>query len=191
MRLDRRLQASALRRVRKRGGKGNAGHSDGIVYRSPTGALLRFGPQHRCSYAVYVGVARTGNRREDERFDRARRNRDVGAVHFGVRQQLTAKITEMDKPHRFVDEMVKGAFARFYHEHTFMPEAEGTRMTDTFDYTSPCGPLGWLADAWFLERYMRRLLAERNAVVKRLAEEQVVATEKIHSDMKRSSKHPF
>ncbi|MED4604110.1 SRPBCC family protein [Paenibacillus validus] len=113
------------------------------------------------------------------------------AVHFGVRQQLTAKITEMDKPHRFVDEMVKGAFARFYHEHTFMPEAEGTRMTDTFDYTSPCGPLGWLADAWFLERYMRRLLAERNAVVKRLAEEQVVATEKIHSDMKRSSKRPF
>lgn len=48
--------------------------------------------------------------------------------------------------------------------------AGGTRMTDVFDYRSPFGPLGRLADWLFLERYMRRLLEERNQVIRRLAE---------------------
>jgi hypothetical protein len=40
-----------------------------------------------------------------------------------------------------------------------------------FDYVAPLGVLGKLADRLFLERYMRRLLEERNAVIKRMAEE--------------------
>ncbi|MEA2634706.1 MAG: hypothetical protein QOH92_1473 [Chloroflexota bacterium] len=39
------------------------------------------------------------------------------ATHFGVRQRLTSRITEFDPPNRFVDEMVRGAVARFRHEH--------------------------------------------------------------------------
>ncbi|GED15679.1 SRPBCC family protein [Aneurinibacillus migulanus] len=30
------------------------------------------------------------------------------AIHFGIRQRLTAKIIEMDPPYRFIDVMVKG-----------------------------------------------------------------------------------
>ncbi|SDD14747.1 hypothetical protein SAMN02799630_02237 [Paenibacillus sp. UNCCL117] len=92
------------------------------------------------------------------------------AVHFGIRQRLTARITEMDRPHRFVDEMVSGAFRRFCHEHTFQAQGSGTLMGDTFDYTSPLGSLGRLADRLFLERYMTRLLARRNEVIRQLAE---------------------
>ena len=92
------------------------------------------------------------------------------AVHFGVRQRLTARITAYERPHRFVDEMVHGAFARFTHEHRFEPMPDGTRVVDVFDYASPLGPLGWLADALFLEAYMTRLLAGRAAHLKRAAE---------------------
>ncbi|MGZ4112889.1 MAG: SRPBCC family protein, partial [Tumebacillaceae bacterium] len=42
------------------------------------------------------------------------------ATHFGIRQQLTAKITLLEKPHRFVDVMVKGAFHSFTHTHEFV-----------------------------------------------------------------------
>lgn len=94
------------------------------------------------------------------------------AVHFGVRQRLTARITEFERPYRFVDEMVAGAFAGFHHTHRFEPVAEGTRMTDVFDYRSPLGPLGRLADVLFLERYMRRFLTVRSEALKRMAEEQ-------------------
>ncbi len=92
------------------------------------------------------------------------------ATHFGIRQRLTSRITEFDPPHRFVDEMVRGAFARFRHEHQFLAVEGGTEMVDVFDYTSPLGPLGRLADGLFLRRYMTRLLRDRNAYLKRAAE---------------------
>jgi ligand-binding SRPBCC domain-containing protein len=92
------------------------------------------------------------------------------ATHFGVRQRLTSRITEFDSPKRFVDEMVRGAFARFRHEHQFLSVPEGTDMVDIFDYTAPLGPLGRLADGLFLRRYMTALLRERNAYLKRAAE---------------------
>ena len=92
------------------------------------------------------------------------------ATHLGVRQRLISRITEFDPPNRFVDEMVRGAFARFRHEHQFLAVRGGTEMVDIFDYTSPLGPLGRLADGLFLRRYMMRLLRARNAYLKRAAE---------------------
>lgn len=94
------------------------------------------------------------------------------ATHFGVRQRLTVKITAYERPHAFVDEMTRGAFARFTHRHEFLTVADGTLMRDDFDYASPLGPLGKIADWLFLERYMRRLLLTRNRELKRVAEEQ-------------------
>jgi ligand-binding SRPBCC domain-containing protein len=92
------------------------------------------------------------------------------ATHFGIRQQLTSIITEFDPPNRFVDEMVSGAFKRFRHEHTFELIDDGTLMTDKFDYTSPFGLLGRLADMMFLWSYMERLLLRRNEYIKSIAE---------------------
>jgi ligand-binding SRPBCC domain-containing protein len=92
------------------------------------------------------------------------------ATHFGVRQRLTSRITEFEPPNRFVDEMVRGAFRRFRHEHQFLSVPDGTEMVDIFDYTSPLEALGRLADRLFLRRYMTRLLSERNAYLKRVAE---------------------
>jgi ligand-binding SRPBCC domain-containing protein len=93
------------------------------------------------------------------------------AKHFGIYQTLTSKITEYQSPHLFVDEMVDGAFKQFRHEHRFEAIGDGhTRMHDTFDYTSPLGPLGKLADLLFLKRYMSKLLEKRNQTIKQFAE---------------------
>ena len=92
------------------------------------------------------------------------------AKHFGVYQTLTSKITEFDRPKYFVDEMVKGIFKRFKHEHHFSDFQDGTMMTDFFDYKSPLGFLGKIADKLFLEKYMTELLTKRNLVIKEYAE---------------------
>jgi ligand-binding SRPBCC domain-containing protein len=92
------------------------------------------------------------------------------AVHFNIKQRLTAQITEFDDPHYFVDEMVKGAFRRFRHMHEFEQSGEVTLMKDTFDYTSPFGWIGRLADKLFLEAYMHDLLLKRNLFIKNAAE---------------------
>ncbi|WP_282941207.1 SRPBCC family protein [Paenibacillus sp. RC67] len=99
------------------------------------------------------------------------------AIHLGVRQRLTVRITEMEAPHRFVDEMVSGAFKRFTHWHEFVPYENGTLMKDRFDYTSPLGVLGRVADSLFLENYMTRFLRQRNEYIKTTAERQTAMNE--------------
>ncbi len=94
------------------------------------------------------------------------------ATHLGVRQKLTVKITELESPYYFVDEMVKGVFKRFKHEHEFERIHGGTLMTDIFDYTAPLGVLGKIADFLFLKKYMGHFLQKRNGVIKKLAEEE-------------------
>ena len=92
------------------------------------------------------------------------------ARHFGVRQHLTSRITAFDRPRHFRDSMVRGAFARFDHDHYFEPEGNGTRIRDVFDYDAPLGPLGWVAERVFLSAYMHRFLLTRLRELKRLAE---------------------
>lgn len=92
------------------------------------------------------------------------------AKHFGVYQNMTSKITEFYRPDFFADEMVKGAFKSFRHEHHFKEFNGGTLMTDYFDYKSPFGFLGNLADKLFLKKYMKDLLEKRNQTIKEFAE---------------------
>lgn len=94
------------------------------------------------------------------------------AKHLGFYQQLTSKITSFDYPLYFADEMQKGIFKSFIHHHHFKDAADGktTLMRDEFEYQSPCGILGKIADHLFLKKYMTRLLIKRNEVIKAYAE---------------------
>lgn len=92
------------------------------------------------------------------------------AKHLGFYQELTVKITAFDWPNYFVDEMVQGAFKSFVHTHQFEETPQGTLMTDIFDYQSPLGILGKVADVLFLKRYMSKFLIKRNEVIKLYAE---------------------
>lgn len=96
------------------------------------------------------------------------------ARHFGVVQELTSRITAFDRPRHFRDSMVKGAFARFDHDHFFDEDGDVTVARDVFDFTAPLGLLGRIADELVLERYMRRFLAERMRVLKEMAEREVL-----------------
>ena len=92
------------------------------------------------------------------------------AVHFGIRQHLTSKITDCERPFHFTDEMVKGIFQEIIHRHEYVSRPPGTLMIDVFEFRAPLGILGRLAEALFLTRYMQRLLLTRNRYVKQVAE---------------------
>jgi ligand-binding SRPBCC domain-containing protein len=93
------------------------------------------------------------------------------ATHFGMRQRLTVKVTEMRPPVYFEDEQVKGAFRSMVHKHSFEERGGVTIMTDHFTYRTPFWPFGELFDALILRRYMTRFLRKRNEVLKQIAEE--------------------
>jgi len=92
------------------------------------------------------------------------------ARHFGIWQTLTSKITAYEAPDYFCDEMQRGAFKTMRHEHHLEAQGEVTIMRDVFEFTSPLGFLGKIADALVLSNYLRRFLEQRGAVVKHYAE---------------------
>jgi ligand-binding SRPBCC domain-containing protein len=91
--------------------------------------------------------------------------------HFGLRLRLGARVTEMDRPRRFVDEAVSGPFRRLRHVHEFeTADGDATVMRDTVEWTAPLGALGRLADTLFLRRHMARFVTRKQARLKQTAE---------------------
>jgi ligand-binding SRPBCC domain-containing protein len=98
------------------------------------------------------------------------------AVHFGIKQRLTTKITMYERPHYFIDEMIRGIFQELKHRHAFVPHPSGTLMIDTFTFRAPLGILGRVVEALILTRYMRGLLLTRNRYLKHVAEADTIHT---------------
>jgi ligand-binding SRPBCC domain-containing protein len=92
------------------------------------------------------------------------------AKHFFKERILQIRIIQLQKPDFFIDEQVKGDFGQMKHEHYFKQTENGTIMIDQFRFESPKGFFGKLLDQLYLAKYMTRLLEERNAVIKKVAE---------------------
>ncbi len=91
-------------------------------------------------------------------------------THFGMRQRLTVRVVEFERPWLFVDEMTEGRFKAFKHIHEFFPSGEGTLMKDTLIWTSPFGILGKIVDKIILEGHLRTLVTTRNIRLKQIVE---------------------
>jgi ligand-binding SRPBCC domain-containing protein len=87
--------------------------------------------------------------------------------HFGVRQRYTVKIVELDRPRRFVDELVKSALRSMRHVHEFEPRDGGTLMRDALEWVAP---LGVIADRLFVERHLRHFVTTKQLALKAIAE---------------------
>jgi ligand-binding SRPBCC domain-containing protein len=90
--------------------------------------------------------------------------------HFGLVQVFEAKITKMEFPSEFIDEMVSGSFTRFSHTHTFVRDHGMTIMIDELAYQCPCGFVGDLFDRLFLRSYLTQLINSRAAEIKKSTE---------------------
>ena len=92
------------------------------------------------------------------------------AKHLFKIRQHTSKITAMQKPDFFIDEMVKGDFKSFKHEHHFKQAENGTIMIDLLTFESPYGIIGKLVNKFYLKNYLQQLIEKRNIVIKEYAE---------------------
>jgi ligand-binding SRPBCC domain-containing protein len=92
------------------------------------------------------------------------------ARHLGLRQRLTVRVTEFNRPQHFQDIMVAGAFKSMKHDHEFLEHPTGTQMKDRFEFQSPIGILGKIVDQLFLRAYLERFLVHRNVILRKLAE---------------------
>ncbi len=92
------------------------------------------------------------------------------ATHFGIKQQLTSKIIEYNRPYNFTDVQIKGIFKSFYHQHLFEEVDDRVLMKDIFDFESPFGFVGHIFNKIILTKYLKKFLIERNNTIKEYAE---------------------
>ena len=90
--------------------------------------------------------------------------------HFGVYLNHESKITELETPDYFVDEMTKGHFKYFRHEHSFVTQNGTTAMIDFIQYKTPFGFFGKVFDRYILKKYLSQLITDRNHFIKQTAE---------------------
>jgi ligand-binding SRPBCC domain-containing protein len=70
----------------------------------------------------------------------------------------------------FVDEQVKGPFARWVHRHEFENIGERTRLTDRVEYSLRGGPVLNALLGWTVRIMLGQMFAHRHATTKRLCE---------------------
>lgn len=92
--------------------------------------------------------------------------------HFGFNLKHQSEITEMETPNYFEDEMIKGHFKSFRHEHTFVTQNSVTVMVDYLQYKVPFGIFGKLFNKLLLKKHLENFLLKRNEMLKVLAEKQ-------------------
>lgn len=90
--------------------------------------------------------------------------------HFGFYLTHKSRITAMNFHDYFVDEMEKGKFKSFKHEHFFEEENNYTIMKDRLQYETPFGIFGKLFDILLLQKHLTNFLLERNKVLKAVSE---------------------
>jgi len=94
------------------------------------------------------------------------------ARHLFKTRQFTSRITDMQRPVFFVDEMINGDFKSFHHEHHFKAVENGTILIDKISFETPYGMMGKIVNSLFLRSYLEKFLVQRNAVIKAYAETQ-------------------
>jgi len=92
------------------------------------------------------------------------------ARHFGKYRKLTVKIIAFNSPSYFEDVMVEGDFKFMQHRHYFIEQGENTIMKDFFEFETPFGFIGVIAEKLFLKNYLMNLLRKRNEVIRKVAE---------------------
>lgn len=92
------------------------------------------------------------------------------ARHLNKERRFTAQVTEMQRPFHFTEEMLKGDFKSYRHEHHFKGIDNGTILIDLLHFETPYGIIGRLFNHYYLTAYLETLLKTRNQVIREYAE---------------------
>ena len=90
---------------------------------------------------------------------------------WGLPHQHESAIEAFNPPVFFRDRMIAGRFAAFEHDHRFSAQADGTVLLhDELRFRLPWGMAGIMAARFIVVPHIRRLMRDRFALIKTLAE---------------------
>jgi ligand-binding SRPBCC domain-containing protein len=90
--------------------------------------------------------------------------------HLLLQRKHVSRI-EVLRPSAYIREvMVAGSFRHFEHDHHFATMDDGTRIREEIHFSLKWGVLGRLATRLYVRKHLLRMLHERNAFLKQVAE---------------------
>ncbi len=89
---------------------------------------------------------------------------------FKFRQELQTKVTALQDGSHWTEERISGPFSQMKQTHSFSSEKAATVITNKFSYKTSRGPIAWFVENAFLTALLRRHLADRNRILKEVAE---------------------
>ena len=87
---------------------------------------------------------------------------------LGIPMKWMTEITNVDAPHRFVDNQLVGPYKLWHHQHFFESVSEGTLMTDLVHYSISPWLLGGITDALVVRRQLEKIFDYRYQMVEEL-----------------------
>lgn len=85
----------------------------------------------------------------------------------GIRMRWTTEITQVNKPHHFIDNQIFGPYALWHHQHRFKEVPGGVEMEDEVNYAIPLGLLGRFANWLFVEKKVKAIFDHRFEVLEK------------------------
>ena len=86
----------------------------------------------------------------------------------GIPMKWRTRISVWEPGVRFVDEQLKGPYAKWHHLHEFHEHPEGTLCYDRVDYRLPFGPLGPIAHALNVKSTLKRIFDYRHEAIEEI-----------------------
>ena len=101
----------------------------------------------------------------------------TGGIKIGARVELRVGVfswvalhTAYEKNRLFVDEQIRGPFAKWVHRHEFEAAGAGTRLTDRIAYELPGGSLVNILFGWTVKIGLHNMFAHRHRVTKEVCQ---------------------
>ncbi|MBY0371695.1 SRPBCC family protein [bacterium] len=86
----------------------------------------------------------------------------------GIPLKWKTRIELWEPQSRFVDNQLKGPYAKWHHTHLFKPHKNGTLVSDTVIYQLPLGRLGDFVAGWKVRRQVEEIFAYRRATIEEI-----------------------
>ena len=84
------------------------------------------------------------------------------------RSTWATEIAQVDSPSYFVDEQRFGPYRFWHHKHFFTESGDKTEVRDLVHYSLPFGPIGRLANLFFVSRKLDFIFNYRSAQLRKL-----------------------
>lgn len=94
----------------------------------------------------------------------------ITVKHAGKTRSAMLRVTELQRPGSFIEELVKGDLQHYRHEHHFKSAENGTIMIDLVDFGVPRDIIGRIVGKLYLKNYVQQLIQKRNETIRQYAE---------------------